>query len=199
MRDMEEIFHKVTQYAMQVPEPSVQEHLRNAAITLCKRTRCWRMQDSFEVTGDMDDVVCVPSYASLFEIEEARFNDIRLERSKIEGDMIMADLGQPRYVTQFGPNAVALQPRGQGTLWVSMFVMPSLQADVLPDFMIDQFADALGHGALSTLLLIPDQPFSDPQRAAYFDQQFTQALDRNFAYNVRGQQRAPIRTRARFL
>src|SRR5574340_157087 len=48
-------------------------------------------------------------------------------------------------------------------------------------------------------ILIQNEPFSNPQLAMYYDQQFTSVLDRNFAYNVRGQQRAAKRSKARFL
>lgn len=199
MRDIEDVFSNVRPYAASCAEPTMTEHVRKAAIKLCERTRCWRFADSFETTGDEEDIICVPPFASLFEIEEARFNDCKLERSAPHAEMMMADLGQPQYLTQLGHNSVSLQPRGVGTLWISMFLKPSQNADMLPDILLDQFADALGDGALSTLLLIPNEPFSNPQLAMFYQQKFDAVLDRNFAYNMRGQQRAPIRTRASFL
>lgn len=199
MRDIEDLFRKVRPFATSCPEPLMVEHIRDAAITLCERTRCWRFTDTFETVGDEQEIVCTPPYAALWEIEEARFDDRKLERSKIQGDMIMADLGQPQYLTQLAPNSVSLQPRGKGTLWISMFLKPSQNADMLPDILVDEFGTAIGQGALSTLLLLPNEPFSNPQLAMLNLQKFDAALDRNFAYNVRGQQRAPVRTRARYL
>lgn len=199
MRDIEDLFPKVRPYAPGCAEPLMVEHIRKAAITLCERTRCWRFADSFETVGDEEDIICVPPMASLYEIEEARFNDCKLERSAPQAAMMMADLGQPQYLTQFGHNSVSLQPRGVGTLWISMFLKPSQNADMLPDIIMEQFADAVGDGALSTLLLLPNEPFSNPQLAMLSLQKFNAVLDRNFAYNKRGQQRAPVRTRASFL
>lgn len=199
MRDIEDLFSKVRPFAPGCAEPTMVEHIRNAAITLCERTRCWRFTDTFETVGDEVDIICVPPMASLFEIEEARFDDRRLERSAPQADMMMADLGQPQFLTQFSPNSVSLQPRGKGTLWISMFLKPSQNADLLPDIIMDQFATAVGDGALSTLLLLPNEPFSNPQLAMLSMQKFDSVLDRNFAYNKRGQQRAPVRTRANFL
>ena len=68
---------------------------------------------------------------------------------------------------------------------------------MLPDIIVEEFGEAIGHGALSTLLLIQNEPFSNAQLAMYYSQQFQAVLDRNFAYNVRGQQRARLRTRAK--
>lgn len=199
MRDIEDLFRKVAPYAANCPEPVMVEHIREAAIRLCERTRCWRFTDTFQTTGDETEIVCTPPYASLWEIEEARFDDRKLERSKQHAEMMMADLGAPQYLTQLAHNSVSLQPRGQGSLWISMFLKPSQNADQLPDILVDEFGTAIGHGALSTLLLIPNEPFTNPQQGIYYGQLFQSVLDRNFAYNVRGQQRAPVRTRANFL
>lgn len=199
MRDIEELFRKVRPFAANCPEPTMVEHIREAAIELCQRTRCWRFTDTFETMGDEQEIICVPPYASLFEIEEARFDDRKLERSAIHSDMMMADLGQPKYLTQLAYNSVTLQPPGKGSLWISMFLKPSQNADMLPDILVDEFGTAIGHGALSTLLLLPNEPFTNPQQGIYYGQLFQSVLDRNFAYNVRGQQRAPVRTRSSFM
>lgn len=199
MKDIDELFSKVRPYAANCPEPLMTEHLRKAAITLCQRTRCWRERDAFQTTGDEVEILALPPQASLFEIEEARFDDRLLERSRTHNDVVMYGEGQPQFITQLGHNTVTLQPRAVGTLWLSMFLRPAQDADMLPDILLDEFADTLGHGALSTLLLMPNEPFSNPQLAMYYDQRFTAVLDRNFAYNVRGQQRAPKRSKARFV
>lgn len=199
MRDIDYLFSKVRPYAANCPEPLMAAHLRKAAIILCQRTRCWRERDTFQTTGDEVEILALPPQASLFEIEEARFNDMLLERSRPRGEIAMYGEGQPQYITQLAHNTVSLQPRGVGTLWLSMFLRPSQNADMLPDILMDEFADALGHGALSTLLLIQNEPFSNPQLGMFYAQQFTDVLDRNFAYNVRGQQRAAKRSKARFL
>lgn len=174
------------------------EHIREAAIRLCERTRCWRHTDTFDTAGDEAEIICVPPYAALWEIEEARFDNRKLERTRIDSDILMLGEGMPQSITQFNYNSIALQPRGRGALWLSMFLKPSQDADMLPDILVDQFGTAIGHGALSSLLLLPNEPFTNPQQGMFYLQQFSAVLDRNFAYNTRGQQRAAVRTRARF-
>ena len=70
---------------------------------------------------------------------------------------------------------------------------------MLPAFMLDQFGDALAAGALSRLLLLPNQPFQDANMAMIKAAEWRDVLDRNFAFNLRGQQRARKRTKASFL
>lgn len=198
-RDMEELFPKILQYAPSCPEPLMIEHLREAAIQLCRSTRCWRDMDEFEAVSAVNEVPAILPYSALFQIEKAWFNDCELEAKSFSGDMLMHDEGMPRYISQATPNSILLDPPGKGTVKITMFLMPSQNAQELPDFMFEQFPKALADGALGSLLLLPNQPFTSPQLAGVFAGQFQQVLDRNFAFNLRGQQRARIRTKASFL
>lgn len=195
-RDIETLFPKVLQYAPGCPEPTAIEHLRDAAVELCKRTRCWRDIDEFEAIGvGPEEIPSILPYAALFEIEKAWFNDHELEPKGYGDDMLFHDAGEPRYIAQVSPNSVMLDPPCAGNLKISMFLMPSENAETLPQFFFDQFPRALADGALGTVLLLPNQPFTNPQLGAAFAQRFQSVLDRNFAFNMRGQQRARIRTR----
>lgn len=198
-RDIEELYPKVLQYAPNCPEPLMLEHLREAAIELCRSTRCWRTMDEFEVTGPVNTVPSILPYSALFQIEKAWFNDYELEPKSFSGDMLMHDEGMPRYISQAGPDSILIDPAGKGTIKMTMFLMPSQNAQELPEFLFEQFPAALAAGALGSIMLLPNQPFTSPQMAGVFAGQFQQVLDRNFAFNLRGQQRAKIRTRASFL
>lgn len=198
MREIEDLLSKVLPHAPNCPEPMAVEHLREAAISLCKATRCWREVDSFTTTGDEIEVVCVPPYASLFQMEWARFNDRLLEAVSAGPDILTHEGGTPWGYTQRSPNSLIIEPAAAGILTVSMFLMPAPEATDLPEFMFDQFARALGDGALSTLLLLPNQPYTNPQLAVHFEQKFQTVLDRNFAFNMKGQQRARKRTKPNF-
>ena len=195
MREIEDFLPQVMPYAPGCAEPVAVQHLRDAAIRLCERTRCWRHIDTFQTTGQEHEILAVPSEANLFEIEWARFNDRLLEPKTPDGEKLFQDNGDPRYITQVNPDCVSIEPHGIGDLTISMFLKPSQSADQLPSFMMSQFARALGDGALSTLLLLPNQPFTNPQMAMVFESKFQTVLDRNFAYNMRGQERARKRTK----
>ena len=199
MRDIEDFLPFITVWAPSVPEPVALNFLRQAAKELCQRTRCWRFTDSFQTTGDDIEVMCTPPCADLFEIEWARFDDMQLESRAPTGDMLFHDNGQPRYFYQTGPNTISLEPRAKGTLSLSLFLQPSVGTEMLPAFMLDQFGDALAAGALSRLLLLPNQPFQDANMAMVKAAEWRDVLDRNFAFNLRGQQRARKRTKSSFL
>lgn len=200
MREIAELMHLILPYAQACPEPTAVQHLRWAAMKFCEASRIWRSCQEFNVTGGCSEVVCVPQHAQIFEIEQAFFGTIKLE-PKSAGDFDRDyDDSQPRWITQNSSNSVRLVPGAQepDVLRINLFLKPSRDAEDFPDFL-DEFEQELADGALSRILALPNQPFTDLQMAASFGGSFQVALDRNFTRNLRGQQRAPLRTKASYL
>lgn len=200
MADLEDLYPLILPFATAAPEPIVNLQIINAAREFCQKTRCWREIDTdLPVLGDEIEIICVPPMAALFEIEEAWFDGRPLEKvqfSRTFGGSDDPPNGSPSYITQAQPNSIRLSPRGSGTLRISMTLQPALGADVIPAFMIDQWGEQLSHGALARLLAVPHQTYTDLTMAAYYKQAFMGATDENFAANLKGQQSAPLRTRA---
>jgi hypothetical protein len=200
MRDPSAFFRWVMPWATTCPEPLAETHIVEAAREFCRATRCWRHLDTMHVDDCRNELVCVPNHSILYEIETARFNGQRLERVSLDRAWLDDDdYAQPTQITQVGPMSIRLAPGGgSGTLSLSMFLIPDVDAAELPDLLYEQHAQAIGHGALAAILTLPDQAYTNPQMAEYNRGLFQQAMDCNFATNVRGQQRAPLRSRSRF-
>lgn len=202
----------VLPHAPGVPEPVACFNLRLAAVEFCERTRCWRHVHKVTVTGPTRFIVA-PSYSAIHEIEFADldgnpldpipFADIAAEAAQ------HPEPGAARYITQAAPNAVTLYPWRPGLLHVGLILKPSggfefggnaadpLEDayDFVPDFLLSQHGEAIAHGALARVLAIPGEAWSDAARSAYYLARFNERMDRFFAANMRGQQRAPLRTR----
>ena len=204
MREIEDLLPHVMPYAPGCAEPTAIQHLRDAAVRFCERTRCWRHIDRFKTDTHHHQIMAVPSQAVLYEIEWAKFGERHeleartpdVEDWHREGDEAYS---YPRYISQVNPTCVSIEPHVVGDLSISMFLKPSPTTDMLPDFLVSHFGRAMGDGALATLLLLPNQPFTNPQMAAIFEGKFQAAMDKNFDFNLRGQQRARKRTRPNFL
>lgn len=201
MIEIASLMHLVLPFAPGCPEPTAVQHLRWAAQRFCERSRIWRSCSDFDVEGGCDEVLCVPSYAQIYEIEQAWFNGSELEARpfgsfgrQCPGNSI------PHYITQSTPKSVKLVPGAleKGGLRLHLFLKPSQDAEDIPDFL-SEFEQVLADGALSRILLIPNQPFTSPDMAGAYGGSFQAELDRNFNRNLRGQQRAPVRTKARYL
>ena len=145
--------------------------------------------------------MAVPSGAVLFEIEWAKFDNRELEAKIPDVDTWHHQdqaYAYPRYITQVNPSCVSIEPHAEGELMISLFLKPSQETDILPDFLVSHMARNIADGALATLLLLPNQPFTNPQMAMAFEAKFQASLDKNFDFNLRGQQRARKRTRANY-
>lgn len=206
MTDIEDFLTKVLPFAPGCPEPTAIEHIRNAAIEFCEETRLWRSEDTFEV-GDDPNVVCTPQGAVIHDIERCDFNGKRLDPASISwldehhpdwrSDEFKLQ-GPPRYFTQVCPDTVRVVPFQQGRLKVWLRLKPAEDAEQVPDFIATQHRSTIGWGALAGILMLPNQTFTDPNRATYFQAKFDQSLGRKSKLKATGQQRAPIRTKAQF-
>lgn len=195
-------------------EPYALLCLRRAAIAFCERTRCWREFLTLDVTST-NSVMIDPANAAVHEIEEAWHNGRKLSPISFAGSDPLelvggtAHTGSPEAFTQATPGTIAIYPFQPGTLRLSVFLKPrqgqALGTDVddpladafnvAPPFMIQHHAEALAAGALSRILATPNETFTDPQGAGVYAGMFEGKAAEATSRKLRGQQRAPIRTK----
>lgn len=181
--------------------------IRYAAVPFCERARPWRHEVQITMS-DAAEAIVTPDTAAIVEIEFAEFNGRRLTPAGYT-DVIAGLVGQPTTFFQQVPDTIIISPFTAGTLSASLFLKPRAgqefgtdaadplfdRFDVLPDWMIYNHSKLLVDGALATILAMPGEPWSDPGRAVAFRAEYEQAINSACAVSVRGQQRAPIRTK----
>lgn len=195
------------------PRPTAELALRGAAIEWCEKTDGWRHIAEFELEENGQAIVA-PAYATIHRIEEATLDGQSLTPTLFTDarpdELTGAETsGEPKYLTQVGPNAVSVYPFRQGILRISLFLKPRAEQafggdaddpladanNVVPEFMLIQHAEKLAWGALARILAIPRQPFSDGAAAEVYRARFTEACANLQSATIRGQQRAPMRTK----
>lgn len=204
MKPIDDFLPLILPRAPGCPEPIAFDAIRQAAIEFCERTRAWRDTDQFmaDEFGDM----FAPAQSVIHQIEDARFDGHRLAPVGVQDlnglypdlDWTTLQGDQPKYVTQLHPNTVKVVPAYSGMITLSLLLKPSNDAMDLPDFIYDQYARTIADGALAEILMIPGQPYTNPQGGAMYSQRFQQRLDSLQAMSLKGQQRAPIHTKASF-
>lgn len=207
-----EFLHLVRPHAPGASEPMMLQSIRMSAIEFCERTRCWRHVHSVAVPATGEAIVA-PTYAEIHEIEWATF-DGQTELTPVAyTDTVLrfedSAGAPPQYITQREPSGVALLPAKAGALKLSLFLKPRHgqdwhigaddaplnDFDVLPRFLYRSHGEAVAAGALRRLLTQPGRQYTDYDRAAMFNSAFERTADRDFGRNMRGKQRAPIRTK----
>jgi hypothetical protein len=205
MKDLTSFLPLVRQFAPGVAEPTAIVHLRQAAIQFCERTRLWRWDEAIDVSGDDPDLVA-PDGSAIHKIEAVRFNEQTvdpattdyLDRVIPNWRTMVSTVSRPTWYTQSAPNTLRLVPRAIGTVNLYAYLKPSQDATQVPDWMDEQYREAIAGGALSRILVIPNQSFSNGELAGAFGAAWAAKLDELSTAGTQGQQRAPMRTRARF-
>lgn len=199
------------------------QYLRLAAIEWCERTRAWREMVTTTVAMQGETIVA-PDYATIFEIERAEFTPDGGSQayevcptqftSHTFDDMDEArDAGPPRYITQASPNTVRLIPYMDGLLTMSLFLKPRSGTEygstpinplhdtmnVVPEHLFIQSAEAIAEGALARLLFIRNAEWFDPKQGMSYRASFDKRCDVSFRSEIRGQQRAAIRSASYFI
>lgn len=188
--------HLVLPHAPDCPRPVVESCLRQAVIDFCRITRAWKetiIQSVSGGNGDGIDLDC-PEYCAVLDVGRVWHGSALLERVG-EGDVAYADLtssatdGSPRAFTTPRAGCIAIYPYGDGDLRVETFLRPRHGQDfggtagdpladaynVAPEFVFIEHAQVIADGALSRVLAVPGEPFSNPQAAAIFGQAFARA------------------------
>lgn len=206
------------------PSIVAEQHIRLAAIEFCERTKCWRKVTTQTIDAQNKVALVAPYYAAIYQIEYASFTAEGYPKRPLEPTQYsdlsdthqagLDEIGPPRYLTQDSPNTVTVYPIMPGDLEISLFLKPRVGTDfqigtpddpiqdafnLVPDFLLTQWGDAIACGALSKLLMQPQTRWHDPQSASYYFQKFERACDQHFSQGMQGQQRAPLRTKPRYL
>lgn len=203
---MTPLYHFFTRILPSVPacpEPTVEAELIAAAIRFCERTRSWRhvTESALPAGWDAPVLLTAPDGADVFEVERVWFDGRKLDAEPFHKAPQQAEDPAPPYAfSQAEPGSLILWPCGEaGSLRIAAFLKPARNADELPDFLYAHHLDTIASGALAALLMIPEKSWSNPNLATFHLMRFQAACDKHFSANIRGQQRSPRRTRAKFV
>jgi len=199
------------------PRPFAEFKAREAVIEFCERTMCWRQILTVNLTAN-NRALIAPPFATIHEFEEVTLNGRELEPTQFTEAMPDEMRGeqapaQAKYVTQIKPGEVSVYPFEAGTLKVAVFLKPKHGQAIganpenpledannfLPAFMVAQYASSLASGALARILMTKGQSFYDPNLAQKHEAIFDAACNAHFSTSIRGQQKAPMRVKPRWM
>lgn len=212
-----EFSHLIDQHIAGCPRPTAERALRMAAIEFCEKTKAWRHVLNHTLTAQ-GPVIVAPTYATIHQIESATHEGNALTPigfTAVDPDPLtgLVAVGAPIYITQSSPNEVMIYPYSDGALRLSVFLKPRFgmlfgtdAADpmhdaynIVPEFMLTQHGETIAHGALARLFAVPNEQWTDETRAAFYYGSFKERCAGAQASTFKGQQRAPLRTKPRWM
>ena len=202
--DIDDFLPEAIKWAPNASDPVALKAIRQSAREICTAARNWVEPAQIAISHPRMQPTCPVQDADILEIRHAFLDDWQLEPVTLQwiNDAYPRwpfdlDHGTPRYITQLQPNTLTVYPFATGTLFLQMVLVPSRRATSLPAFLMDgALAELLSDGAASFLLTEPSS--SNPQLGLAKKQAFEAALTTLKINALRGQQRAPLRTKGAY-
>jgi hypothetical protein len=201
---LDDLLPEILPFIPNVADPLAFRYLREAARDLCQRGLMWRENDTIEVTTPDFVGICTITDAAIVRIESATLEEQTLEPKAVA----WLDRNLPRwrteeaspakYVTQIAPNSVTIVPKVSGTLEIALVLQPSKKAEMVPDWLVEQYGTQIGKGAAGRIMLIPDSATSNPQLGAAHVTEFEQLLDNLATAAAKTQLGAALRTKGSY-
>lgn len=174
MASIETLHPLVAPEVLGCPSITIDSAILRAAIEFCEKSTAWRelLDPITVVDGTAEYALPIPTDARLVVIreKEVRLNGVMLEPIKNAAEMNPTKAGTPSHYAQRSHDALILYPSplgiGTQTLTVFAVLAPKLTATALPDILVDRYYEAISEGAKAILKRMPNQPWSDPARAA---------------------------------
>lgn len=206
MIDIDEFLPLILTKAPGCPYPSARIAVIQAANDICERSRLWKYTDTMYVQDESDIDFTPPDGSLVLDFETILFGDQVLTPKTTEWmDQCMRGwrrgtiAGYPKYFTQTNVGTLRIAPLENGEITISCTLRPSQDAEQLPDFLYQQYSEMIAWGALARILSTPEQPFTDFGMGAQYLGAFNMKLDSLSFKEAKGQQRARLRTRGKYM
>ena len=199
MATVQSLIPRVVMQAPGLSEPAAEMHLLDAAIDFCR--------SAHPVVTDLTAITVTAGDATYTLTTSAGLRVIKVMRLTLDGQVLnpvspdalpddwQTDDGQPRYYFLRNETDVVLYPAPDvgGSLVATVATAPTRNATTIDDTLADIWLDGIIAGALERALVTPNQPYSDPARAAYFKAEFAKAVADARLQSIKGYSRAPLR------
>lgn len=181
--------------------------IRNACIDFCRDTQV--LQQDIDpistVAGEGTYEIDVPMGYVLGQVMALYYVGKKLERkSQLELEKLYTRdwqslLGSPQVFTQFNHDEVtiALKPDSAAlnSLTGRISLVPTRFSTKVDGVLLERFLDDIASGALSRLMLTPDQPYTDVKSASVYAVKFKAGTATARSFVNGGMNHAPMRVR----
>jgi len=156
------------------PDTTIERAIRDASIELCENALIYTVdQDPVSITKGLTEVdLDIPTGTRLVQVLRAMLGQNQLSRMSREdlfasGRAWQTDTGRPLVITYSSETAIRLVPIADQSLTEKLYlrfaVAPLRASTSIPDAIAERFYKEISYGARSNLLIIPGQPWSNPQ------------------------------------
>jgi len=194
----------VAPYVIGCPDPLIEQHARLAAIEFCRRTSCWQKTLDPVVTDGVSNLVELENETGLQIIKikavsvDGRShpvtdssNGLKLARSGSTQNYCFTQDNKTLHISPLQVSGIAVQ--------VDAVLAPSRTAATLDDVIGAEYLHDIALGAITSLMRLPKQPWTDYNAAGIYSTQFTSRIATVAAKVSRGFMAQKMRSHASYL
>lgn len=210
MAELEDFYPEIERVVKGVPGPTLDAQILAACIEFCEKTHIWveTLQSIGVIANKAEYDLTLPTGSRIIAPRSMIHVDKEI-RPLTEDDLNINSPGWRTATANRASNFVMLSPirirlvpvptesaaRGLHTIKVAL--KPTRSATTVPDILLEDYYEAIGHGAKARLLAIPKEPWSHPPTSKYHDELFEEAISdaamRRFKSFSRGAPDVPAR------
>jgi hypothetical protein len=157
-------------------EIMMRQSLLESAITFCRESLVVR--DSLQVEDAIPGATIALTESTLVKCVK-RLRVIDLTDQPSNPDIAPPVLEAGIDFTVVSANHIAFT-KSFGRAHIDFAVEPRRGVSEVPDMLADDYLDVVAAGALNDLFMMPGKPWSEPQRAAFFNAQFVEGYRRAY-------------------
>lgn len=152
---------------------------------LCRRANVWREELTIDLASSTDNLYPLqPSAGEVVDIIYGELKDVGPLQPATAPQLFREDPqwrtrgGTPKYYMRLGQESIQFFPRSTtGTVYLTVSLAPTLNDSQIDDNVATEWDEVIMDGALSKLLSMPNQPWTDGAAAAYHFQRFESTID----------------------
>lgn len=186
-------------------DPVTERAIKRAVIEFCAGSWVWQhLMDPIDVVaGESFYDLEPPTGGDISAVMHVECNGLPLVNKSLEWlnkehPSWRLDRETPKWFTQVTPDQLILAKVPDATvaggLYVTLAVEPSQSSTSFPKWIWNQYIYALVDGALSTLMLMPDKPWTDLKNGSARLDNFNAAINNARANGTAALSRATVRT-----
>lgn len=189
MATVDSLLPRVTVHAYNAPVNFVRQAIIDSTREFCTKTRYWR-EDLTAMDTVVDQSVYTPTlpadsevvdFPDVFYSTKRRLTPKTPRQMDVVNNQWRTQTGEPYYYLRDGVASVKLAYIPQevivGAIQINAALQPALVATTIDDKILQDYSEAILHGALYRILRVPGKAWSDLNTANYYDALYREKID----------------------
>lgn len=170
------------------PDVVAARALIEATREFCQDTLAWLVKDTITLDGSIEYTPTVPAESSIVDVRRAVmsrrsgsdygqytrgvYEIKKVGQYELTGERLTGST--PQVISHIGDNTLHIEPANSGEVELLLAIKPTLTAEEIDEFIVNEFEDTLRCGTLARLFAMPNRSWSNLEYALYKRREFDQ-------------------------